>query len=243
MKFISMFVIAVIIALIAVVGFVYSGLYNVSATSPHSGFANWVMSTTMHASVERRAKDIDVPNLDDEALQLAGINDFDAMCAACHGAPGQDPEAMGQGLNPPAPDLTESAAHRTAAELFWVTKHGVKMTGMPAWGATHDDKAIWPVVAFMTTLHELDADAYQFMLASAAGSGHHAADDESHSGSDAAGESTGHHGQDQPHQDQPSNGEVTAHQHSTDSHGDKESAGKKKIQQQEHDHSGDDHEH
>ncbi len=243
MKIISMLVIAVSIALIVVVGFVYSGLYDVSATSPHSGLANWVMSTTMHASVDRRAKDIDVPNLDDSALQLAGINDFDAMCAACQGAPGQDPEPMGQGLNPPAPDLTESAAHSTAAELFWVTKHGIKMTGMPAWGASHDDEAIWPVVAFLTVLPQLSVDTYQSMLASAADSGHHAADDDSHSHSDAASDATGHHNQDQPRQDQPSNGEVTEHEHSTHSHGDEESAGEKKIQQQEHDHGGDDHAH
>ena len=243
MKIIKMFAIAVIIGVIGVVGFVYSGLYDVSATSPHSGLANWVMSTTMHASVDRRAKDIDVPNLDDEVLQLAGINDFDAMCAACHGAPGQDPEPMGQGLNPPAPDLTDSAAHSTAAELFWVTKHGIKMTGMPAWGASHDDEALWPVVAFMTVLPQLSADTYQSMLASAAGSGHHTADDASHSHSDDAIEATGHHDADQPHQDQPTNGEETEHEHSTHSHGDKESAGEKEIQQQEHDNSGDDHAH
>ena len=64
------------------------------------------MSTTMRASVDRRAKDIDVPNLDDEALQIAGIKDFDAMCAACHGAPGQDPEGIGRGLNPTGPRST-----------------------------------------------------------------------------------------------------------------------------------------
>ncbi len=180
MKSIRMFVIAVILGVIVVVGFAYSGLYDVGATSPHGELANWVLSTTMHASVDRRAKDIDVPNLDNEALQLAGINDFDAMCAPCHGAPGRDPEAMGQGLNPPAPDLKESAAHSTAAELFWVTKHGIKMTGMPAWGASHDDEALWPVVAFMTVLPTLSADAYQSMLASAEGSGHHAVDDGSH---------------------------------------------------------------
>ena len=237
-----MLVIAVLIALIFGVGFVYSGLYNVSATSPHSGLANWVMSTTMHASVDRRAKDIDVPNLDDEALQLAGINDFDAMCAACHGAPGKEPEPIGQGLNPPAPDLKESAAHRTAAELFWVTKNGIKMTGMPAWGASHDDAALWPVVAFMTVLPRLNADTYQSMLASAAGSGHHAADD-SNSHSDAASESTGHHGEDQPHQDQPSNREVSEHEQSSYSHGDKEPVDEKKIEKKEHGHSSDDHEH
>ena len=218
MKIITMFITAVVIAVIFVTGFIYSGLYNVGASSPHSGFANWVMSTTMHASVDRRAKDIDVPDLDDEALQLAGINDFDAMCAACHGAPGKDPEAMGQGLNPPAPNLKESAAHSTAAELFWVTKHGIKMTGMPSWGASHDDEAIWPVVAFMTQLPKLSADAYQAMLASAEGSGHHAAGDDSHSHSDAASDST-------------------------DSHGDKESDGENETQQKGHEHSSDDHDH
>lgn len=243
MKIITTFVIAVIVGIIIVLGFVYSGLYDVSATSPHGGLANWVMSTTMRASVDRRAKDIDVPNLDDEALQLAGINDFDEMCVACHGAPGQDPEAIGQGLNPSAPDLKKSAAHRTAAELFWVTKYGIKMSGMPAWSTSHDDKALWPIVAFMTVLPRLSADTYQSMLASAYRSGHHAAGNDSHIHSDAASESTGHGDGDQPHQGQPSNGEVTEHKHSTQSHGDKESVGEKKKQGQKHDHNRDDHTH
>ncbi len=83
---------------------------------------------------------------------------------------------MGQGLNPPAPDMAEEAAEMTPAELFWVTKHGIKMTGMPAWGATHDDDSIWPVVAFMTRLPRLDEAQYRQMLSDAAGHGHHADD-------------------------------------------------------------------
>jgi hypothetical protein len=51
------------------------------------------------------------------------------------------------------------------------------MTGMPAWGATHDDSAIWPVVAFMTRLPALDETAYEAMLQSASGHGHHAEDE------------------------------------------------------------------
>ena len=99
---------------------------------------------------------------------------------------------------------------------------------MPAWGASHDDEDLWPVVAFMTVLPKLSADAYQSMLASAAGSGHHAADDVSHSHSDAAIESSGHHDGVQSHQDQSSNREVIEHSHSADSHGNNESAGEKK---------------
>jgi len=219
MKLIRVLVVAVIVGLGVIAGFIYSGLYDVSATSPHGGFANWLMSTTMNASVQRRAKNLSVPDLDDEALQLAGINDFDTMCAACHGAPGRDPQAIGQGLNPPAPDLAESSARRTAAELFWITKSGIRMTGMPAWGASHEDEELWPVVAFMTVLPGLSAEAYQSMLAGAAGSGHHAANGDSHSHADAEIESGGHRGEDHPGQDQADNGEKPEHDHSSHSHG------------------------
>jgi mono/diheme cytochrome c family protein len=176
MKTLITLAIVVIVGLMGAIGFAYSGLYDVGASSPHSGFVNWLLSTTSHASVERRARDIEVPNLEAEALQLAGVNDFNGMCAGCHGAPGQDPEAMGQGLNPPAPDLAESAKEMTPAELFWVTKNGIKMTGMPAWGATHDDDALWPVVALLQKLPDLDAAGYQALLADAEGIGHHAED-------------------------------------------------------------------
>ena len=119
------------------------------------------------------------------------------------------------------------------------------MTGMPAWSASHDDKALWPVVAFMTVLPKLSAAPIPTNLCWPVPkvAGHHAAGDDRHSHPDAASESTGHHGGDQSHQDQPGNGEVTEHEHSTDSHGDKESAGEKKNQQQGHDHNRVEHTH
>ncbi|MDH5621663.1 MAG: cytochrome c [Gammaproteobacteria bacterium] len=160
----------------AAVAYVYSGLYDVSASTPHSGLANWAMSTTMRASIERRAGDIPVPNVNDDALIRAGVNDFEAMCVDCHGAPGKARGPVGKGLNPQAPDLREAAQQRTPAELFWATKHGIKMTGMPAWGATHDDESLWPVVALMVALPELDAKSYGELLASAEGHGHHSND-------------------------------------------------------------------
>ncbi len=197
MKIITMLIITLVVGALAVVGFANSGLYDVSAASPHSGIVDWLLSTTSHASVERRAKGIMVRDLDDDAMALAGVNDFDAMCTGCHGAPGQEPDAMGQGLNPPAPDLAVSAAEMTSAELFWVTKHGIRMTGMPAWGVTHDDDAIWPVVALLTRLPDLDEAGYQSLLASAEGQGHHADEasvgGHSHEEGDEAAGSAGHH--------------------------------------------------
>ncbi len=215
----------VIIGVVATVGFVYSGFYDVSASSPHSGIVNWLLSTTSRASIERHAKGVEVPDLDDDALALAGVNDFNSMCKGCHGAPGQDPEAMGQGLNPPAPDLAVSAANMTPAELFWVTKNGIKMTGMPAWGATHDDDALWSVVALLQKLPNLDAAGYQAFLANAEGFGHHAEDvaDDGH-----ADTSDDHAGNDADHDDE----ESASHQHD-----ESEQQDDAPPVQEEHDHS------
>ncbi len=170
----------VIVTLLAGLGtalFIYSGVYDVSASTPHSRLVEKILEKTMHASIERRARDIQVPDLDSDELRLAGINDFEAMCVGCHGAPGKEPGPAGQGLNPSAPKLGESAAHMDPAELFWVTKNGIKMTGMPAWGATHGDEELWPVVALLTALPQLDAEAYAALKHRAKGMGHHAHDE------------------------------------------------------------------
>jgi len=183
--------IAAVLAAVVAVAFAYSGLYNVSARTPHSGPVEWLLSTTSRAAINRRAASIDVPDLSVESLAQSGINDYEAMCAGCHGAPGQKPEALALGLNPPAPDLAVSALAMSPAELFWVTKHGIKMTGMPAWGASHDDASLWPVVAFMTRLPDLDADAYRKYVATATGLGHHVDDSASGGGAHDHGESDG----------------------------------------------------
>ena len=50
---------------------------------------------------------------------------------------------------------------------FWVIKHGLKMTGMPAWSLGHDDAIIWSIVAFVTRLPGLSAEHYKDMVARA----------------------------------------------------------------------------
>jgi len=245
MKIVSNIFVFVLFVALGVIGFAYSGLYNVGASSAHGGFTNWLLSTISHESIERRATEVSVPNLDDENLVLAGINDFDSMCIDCHGAPGKKPAAVGQGLNPPAPDLSEEAAEMTAAELFWVTKNGIKMTGMPAWGATHDDDAIWPVVAFMTRLPDLDADGYQALLARAEGQGHHQRDGQGdgdsagheHGGSDAGAAASHEHGATAPgaptHDETP---DKAAHDHSSHSHDEPTPEKEVKPHEDGHDH-------
>jgi mono/diheme cytochrome c family protein len=68
-------------------------------------------------------------------------------CATCHGAPGVESQKFSEGMNPDPPDLKDVAGDTEAAELFWVIKNGIKMTGMPSFGKIGmDDKEIWSVV-------------------------------------------------------------------------------------------------
>ncbi len=102
-----------------------------------------------------------MPALDSAAL-AHGLDHFHAMCVDCHGAPGFDPDEAGEGLYPEAPDLAEvvEEGEWSDAELFWIVKHGIKMTGMPAFGPTHPDEDLWAIVALVKELPELTADEY-----------------------------------------------------------------------------------
>ena len=90
-----------------------------------------------------------------------GFEHFRETCVACHGAPGVPPAEMGRGLRPEPPPLAEAARHWSTAELFWIVKHGVKTTGMPAWSPTHDDEELWSIVAFVERLPTMSPDDYR----------------------------------------------------------------------------------
>lgn len=163
--------------------YMLSGAYNVAATEAHAGPLAWFLDTSMERSVRYHAEEVAIPDLSDAGLLESGFSHYDAMCAECHGAPGMEPSEVGQGLNPSPPLLTEEAPEWTPAELFWIVKHGVKMTGMPAFGPTHEDGDLWALVAFLQELPTMSPEEYRTMAESAArrrageDEHHHAQDD------------------------------------------------------------------
>ncbi|MGH7430139.1 MAG: c-type cytochrome [Candidatus Methylomirabilaceae bacterium] len=159
-------------------------------------------------SVAARSSDIAVPSLDDPKLIAVGAEHYAEMCTGCHLAPGLRDTEIRAGLYPKPPNLAEHGEHRTPEETFWIIKHGFKMTGMPAWGLTHDDESIWGMVAFVRRLPDLSPDAYRELVEP----------DESH---EAAGHS---HGDESAQGEQPSHDTkkqqagASGHDHSTHSH-------------------------
>jgi mono/diheme cytochrome c family protein len=137
----------------------YSGAYDVGADEPHSTITARVLAVIRDRSIAARAESLPVPNLADPALIALGAGHYAGMCTGCHLAPGIADSEMRQGLYPKPPNLTQRRT-RSPAESFWIIKHGVKMSAMPAWGSTHDDQTIWAIVAFLQQLPTLDASEY-----------------------------------------------------------------------------------
>ena len=149
---------------VAAVTFIYSGVYDIAATTLHADFTHRVIRTVMEQSVKRQARDIKVPELDDPEKVHAGFKNFHAMCVTCHGAPGSAASEISKGLYPEAPNLAEAAKGWTSAELYVIIKRGIKMSGMPAWEPTHSGEEIWALVAFLKVLPTMPTAEYQSAL-------------------------------------------------------------------------------
>lgn len=151
---------------------VYFGVFNVAADVPHSALVFSAIELVRDRSIAVRAKDVQVPALDDPALLADGAQHYAAMCADCHLAPGVEQSELREGLYPQPPRLSERIG-AGAAEEFWIIKHGIKMTAMPAWGKTHDDRSIWGIVAFLQKLPRLTPDQYRALVGVHDDSNHH----------------------------------------------------------------------
>lgn len=154
-----------VVAVLLAIGFLWSGLYNIAADDPHSRPVFSALQTLRENSIRVRAADVKVPNLDDEQLVLKGAGQYAAMCTGCHLAPGMAHSELRDGLYPLPPILHRERVDPKAA--FWIIKHGIKMSGMPAWGKTHDDPTIWSMVAFLRKLPNLTPEQYKAIVAKA----------------------------------------------------------------------------
>jgi mono/diheme cytochrome c family protein len=154
-------VLSIVLALALI--FVYSGSYNVGADEKHWALTERVLQTMRDRSIEAAARGVEIPKLDDSALITKGAEQYSEMCAGCHLSPISRDSTTRKGLYPQPPDFFRQRIEPRRA--FWVTKHGLKMSGMPAWGTSHDDAEIWSLVAFLQKLPDLKADEYRAMVA------------------------------------------------------------------------------
>ncbi len=168
MRTIAILLVLFLAFVVLVVLFLVSGTYNIAAVEPQSAVVNQLFATLRDQSIAKHSQDIQPPSLTDPALVQSGFREYHSMCFSCHGAPGHKPSEIGRGLNPKPPQLDAEAVQvRGDAELYWIIKNGLRMTGMPAFGPIHEEKELWSIVAFLRRLPEMDAQAYDAMVEAA----------------------------------------------------------------------------
>ncbi len=171
MRLIKTLLVLLVVALLAGVAFIWFGLYNVAADDPHWAATYRAMDTLRTRSIATRATSLEVPNLEDDALVRQGAGNYNSMCVTCHLAPGASDTELSLGLYPTPPTWSELGT-TDPREAFWVIKHGVKMSGMPAWGKSMDDRYIWGMVALLQRFPKMTAADYKTLVASSVGHSH-----------------------------------------------------------------------
>lgn len=160
-----------LLMVVAGVVFVTSGVYDIGADRPHWALTEKVIATLRDRSIAHQSSRVVVPDLDDPARIRSGAHHYAEMCAACHLTPGMRETELREGLYPQPPDLSQHGVH-DPAEAFWVIKHGIKMTAMPAWGRSHNDEAIWAMVAFVRHLPGMDEAQFEALAGMPGNDGH-----------------------------------------------------------------------
>ena len=162
MKILALIGFLAIVGAIGAVIFFFGGFYSVAATAWEPPIVKWALIQVRTASVAHFAAE-QPPITLDAAAAMDGARAYAARgCVNCHGAPGVGWAKFSEGLRPDPPDLKDIANERKPAQLFWVIKNGINMTGMPSFGAIEvPDKELWTIVAFVKKLPDVSEADYK----------------------------------------------------------------------------------
>ena len=148
------FVVGILLTLLVIFGgayfYVTTGHYDTRAipnrpsdferhTAMH-GVDEWVDG---HASRQENPFQPTMENIMDGSMT------YDKHCAVCHGSLKQPTSPLKDKFYPPVPQLMSRTPDDPDANLFYVTKYGIKLSGMPGWDGVLSDDEIWKTVLFV----------------------------------------------------------------------------------------------
>ena len=154
--------------LLGAAAFVWSGVYDIAATSQHTQPVFTLLELVGQRSIRRRAENIAEPRFDDPAQVARGAACYRDKCLVCHGGPGVAQGEIGRSMQPLPGPLVDASRRFRPRELYWVVKKGIKMSGMPAWEYRMSDADIWSTVAFLERLPALTPAQFRQSAASEA---------------------------------------------------------------------------
>ncbi len=132
-----------------------NGMINIVADQTPSKLERHMAGTALDASVEKRAASLKNPLEANDENILEGMHIYVQNCANCHGSPKEPESVLGGSFNPHAPQFMKRAPDMPDNQNFYIAKHGVRLTGMPAWGKLYDDDKLWKVTTFLSHMEKL----------------------------------------------------------------------------------------
>jgi len=136
---------AYVFAGILLVSSVRLGILPVQADAAPSRLEAGLLRTALHASVARHAPTGGNPQPSPKTDSIMGATIYRQLCSRCHGWTDRPDNTYGKSFYPPAPNLALGGTTFSEGEIFWIVKHGIRNTAMPAWGSLLTDEEIWRV--------------------------------------------------------------------------------------------------
>jgi mono/diheme cytochrome c family protein len=149
-------IVATIVVVILAVFLIWkSGFVDFNADEPPSQTEKHLAMAAVDASTDRHAQDVKNPVPVTEENLVAGADLYMNHCAGCHGLPSSPDGAFAKSFNPPVPAFFKEAPDMPDNQNFYIIKHGVRWSGMPAWGQTLNDTQIWQLCTFLSNTEKL----------------------------------------------------------------------------------------
>jgi len=151
------------IVVLCIAGYVLlkSGLIPANADAKPGGLELWAAGTSLDATLRNNAPRQANPVPLTDANLVQGIAIYGQHCAICHGTAAGDPAAspVAKGLYPAPPQFaTDGVEDDPDGVSYWKIKHGIRLTGMPAWGRSLTDRQIWTLALFLKHMDKLPPD-------------------------------------------------------------------------------------
>lgn len=134
---------------LSVFGYFWFGMAPVATAASPIIFEHALAKAALQARI-RREMPTTVPISADEPNLAAGAEVYQKNCAVCHGVPDQPPTHVARGMFPKPPQLfVKSVTDDPPGEIYWKTKNGIRLTGMPAFNESLSETELWQVVLLL----------------------------------------------------------------------------------------------
>jgi thiosulfate dehydrogenase len=155
-KFIGGIIFTLVVGAIIALCVAHFGLVNMRADTAIPSYERKLAGGAMDAYVERHAPKQQSPVPVNNQNLIEGVQLYKQHCAVCHGGPADPISQIGTAFYPHVPQFLKRAPDMPDYQNFYITKYGIRWTGMPGWEKVMSDEQIWKIMGFLSKMDKID---------------------------------------------------------------------------------------